>query len=81
MEIKHAFIPAPLRRECKIVKSQKELDDIPVDFEGYIIIEFGDTTSGPAIVSKTYDHAVIRIRRNHLVYIESKTINIIDFTP
>ena len=36
-----------------IVKSQKELDLIPVDYEGKIIIDFG-TRFNPAIVNKRY---------------------------
>lgn len=78
MNIVQTFIPAPLCRECKIVTSQKELDDIPVDFEGYIIIEFGDSKTGPAIILNSYTHAVIRVRRDHLLYIQSRGINIIE---
>ena len=74
MNIIQTFIPAPLCRECKIVKSQKELDEIQFNFNGYIIIEFGDNTSGPARVIRTYDNAVIRVRRNSLVYIEAYNI-------
>ena len=40
------------------VKSQEELDDIPVDFNGRIYIEFG-TPWSRAIVNKKYDGRVV----------------------
>ena len=55
------------------VKSQKELDDIPLDFKGRIYIEFG-TYSNPAIVKnqyyytvEAYDNSTVEARGNSTV--------------
>lgn len=47
-------------------KSQIELDNIPVDFIGYIIIDFGNE-SVPANVNKEYEYASLLIIRNNYV--------------
>lgn len=41
-----------------IVKSQEELDMIPLDFKGRIYIEFG-TLFRPAIINKSYNSSVV----------------------
>lgn len=45
------------------VKTQQELDAIPVDFGGIIYIEFG-TPSIPALVTKKYNYATVILRRH-----------------
>ena len=39
-----------------IVKTQEELDNVPMDYHGRIIIKFG-TWLDPAVLKKSYDHA------------------------
>ena len=39
-----------------IVKTQEELDNVPLDYHGRIIIKFG-TAFNPAILKKPYDYA------------------------
>ena len=46
-----------------IVKSQEELDNVPLDYHGRIIIKFG-TAFNPAILRKFYDNASAELRGN-----------------
>ena len=46
-----------------IVKSQEELDNVPLDYHGRIIIKFG-TVFNPAILKKSYDYASAVLRDN-----------------
>ena len=46
-----------------IVKSQEELDNVPLDYHGRIIIKFG-TAFNPAILKKSYDYARAELRGN-----------------
>lgn len=49
-----------------IVKSQKELDALPVDFDGVICIDFGKKFN-PAVIDKKYKHAVEVKNRSYVV--------------
>ena len=46
-----------------IVKSQEELDNVPMDYHGRIIIKFG-TRLDPAVLKKSYDNASAVLRDN-----------------
>ena len=46
-----------------IVKTQEELDNVPMDYHGRIIIKFG-TWLNPAILRKSYDNASAELRGN-----------------
>ena len=46
-----------------IVKTQEELDNVPMDYHGRIIIKFG-TWLNPAILRKSYDNASAVLRDN-----------------
>ena len=46
-----------------IVKTQEELDNVPLDYHGRIIIKFG-TAFNPAILKKSYDYASAVLRDN-----------------
>ena len=46
-----------------IVKTQEELDNVPMDYHGRIIIKFG-TAFNPAILKKSYDYASAELRGN-----------------
>ena len=46
-----------------IVKTQEELDNVPMDYHGRIIIKFG-TWLNPAILKKSYDYARAVLRDN-----------------
>ena len=46
-----------------IVKTQEELDNVPMDYNGRIIIKFG-TWLNPAILKKSYDYASAELRDN-----------------
>ena len=46
-----------------IVKTQEELDNVPMDYHGRIIIKFG-TWLNPAILRKSYDNASAELRDN-----------------
>ena len=46
-----------------IVKTQEELDNVPMDYHGRIIIKFG-TWLNPAILRKSYDNASAVLRGN-----------------
>lgn len=46
-----------------IVKTQEELDNVPLDYHGRIIIKFG-TWLDPAVLKKSYDYASAVLRGN-----------------
>ena len=46
-----------------IVKTQEELDNVPLDYHGRIIIKFG-TRIDPAILKKSYEYASAELRGN-----------------
>ena len=46
-----------------IVKTQEELDNVPMDYHGRIIIRFG-TWLNPAVLKKSYDYASAELRGN-----------------
>ena len=46
-----------------IVKTQEELDNVPLDYHGRIIIKFG-TVFNPAVLIKSYDNASAELRGN-----------------
>ena len=46
-----------------IVKTQEELDNVPMDYHGRIIIKFG-TRLNPAVLKKSYDNASAVLRGN-----------------
>ncbi|MCM1486020.1 MAG: hypothetical protein NC122_07415, partial [Faecalibacterium sp.] len=56
-----------------IVKSQKELDAIPLDFKGQIYIEFG-TYFSPAIVRNEYRFYVVARENSQVVARENSQV-------
>ncbi len=48
------------------VRTQNELDNIPDDYEGIILIEFGDCCN-PAVVIKGYKQSVVARKNSYVV--------------